>query len=111
MSADEIPFYDPAVHTDPAELVRVELYSTSGAAFRQVDPVSYVIPQVRSFVERETAGGYVAASRADAIDEAERRREAAHVMAGRGDEFVPTSKTVTDPADEQVRPWPVLEED
>ena len=105
----DVPVYDPDVHTDPEQFVSVELYSTSGHALRQVDPVAYIERSVREFVERERAAGHEATSRAEALTEAERRREAAHIVEGRGDDYVPSTKLdALTAADESVTEWPAL---
>ncbi|HEY8588479.1 MAG TPA: hypothetical protein VIL55_02890 [Naasia sp.] len=105
---DPAPYYDPAVHTDPEQVVYVQLFSTSGAVWRQRDPVHLVEPYVRAFIARETAAGHGPASKADCIAERERRRYAAFVMQGIGDQYAPKEHPNLNTECTKPRPWPAF---
>lgn len=105
--ADHAPLYDPAAHTvdggDP--VVFVELYCRCGALHRQRDPVSYVAPFVARWRERHTGTGHGEATKAQCVAERERRREAAHVVAGKAHEYAPKAHANLT-VDDEPRPWP-----
>lgn len=106
--AEQAPAYDPAVHTveDGDPTVYVEVFCTCGALHRQRDPVSYVLPFLESWHARHSGNGHGEATKAECVGERERRREAAHVVAGT--EYQP--KTYANLAvDDEARPWPGLE--
>lgn len=90
----EAPLYDPATHVDDDEVVRVELWCKCTAAFRQVDPVKYVRPQVEDFLARHSGDGHGSVSAAVALKEREARREGALRAIGRQDEFKPKKRDV-----------------
>ncbi len=102
------PLYDPAVHTDPLQVVFVELYCLCGALWRQRDPVSWVEPQVRDFLTRHGGNGHGPASKKDCIDQREVVREAALVAQRRGVEY---ERKIYPNIDDQCtaeRAWPVM---
>lgn len=98
-------FYDPAVHTDPEQAVRVAMFCSCGGAHRQMDPVRLVTPQVADFAARHTGPGHGQASEADALAEREARRWAAHRAQGRAHLYEPRDAG----GDTEIRPWPVGE--
>lgn len=104
------PLYDPAVHTvaggDPT--VYVEVFCACGALHRQRDPVSYVLPFLAGWHDRHAGSGHGEATKAECVAEREKRREAAHVVAGIGHEYEPRTYERLH-VDEQARPWPALD--
>jgi hypothetical protein len=104
------PFYDPAVHTAPDQLVYVELVCSCGRIWRQRDPVRFVQPQVRSWLARHVGDGHGPATKADAVAERERRRQAAFIAAGRERDYRPSEGLHLDLDDPTVRSWPVFEQ-
>lgn len=107
--AEHAPLYDPAVHTvaggDPT--VYVEVFCKCGSLHRQRDPVSYVLPFLDSWRAKHAGDGHGEATKAQCLAERELRREAAHVVAGKGDQYEP--KTYANLAvDDEPRPWPDL---
>jgi hypothetical protein len=104
---DRPPIYDPAVHTDPAQEVFIELYCECGGILRQRDPVSYVKRgPLPAFLGRHIGAGHGPASKSDAVAAREKRREAAHVLAG--EEYSPREYPNLDTTDTTVIPWPDL---
>ena len=111
-TAEQIPppLYDPAVHTDPGQVVYAELYCRCGSLWRQRDPVWAVRPMVADWIGRHRGPGCGEASKADCVAERESRREAAFRAQGRGDEYAPRDHPNLDVTCTQPRPWPVLPE-
>jgi hypothetical protein len=105
------PLYDPAVHTDPSQVVFTELYCACGGLWRQRDPVEFVAPMVAAFIAQHTGDGHVPVSKADCIGEREARREAAYRAAGRAGEYQPREHPNLDTTCTQPRPWPQLPEE
>lgn len=105
--ADRAPLYDRAAHTvengDP--VVFVELYCLCGSLHRQRDPVSYVLPFLATWRERHGGGGHGEATKAECLAERERRREAAHVVAGKAADYAPKPHANL-AVDDEPRPWP-----
>jgi len=107
--AEQAPLYDPAVHTvqDDDPTVYVELYCTCGAIHRQRDPVSYVLPFLAGWHDRHAGDGHGEATKAACVTEREKRREAAHVVAGIAHEYQPKDHAHLQ-VDDEARPWPAL---
>lgn len=86
----EVPLYDPGVHTlGVNELVRLELYCLCGGLFRQVDPVSHVLPQIEDFRVKHAGDGHGVTSAKKSLAEREARRKAGFRMAGRQAKYEP----------------------
>lgn len=107
---DRPPPYDPAVHTDPEQMVFVELYCQCGALWRQRDPVSYVEPQVRDWLTRHAGEGHGPTSKKACIDQREVVREAALVGQRRGHEYMRKTYANLDDQCTAQRAWPVFPE-
>lgn len=105
---DRPPPYDPAVHVDPAMWVFAEMYCACGGLWRQRDPVSYVEPQVRAWLDRHSGQGCSPTSKATCVTEREARREAAFRAQGRGNEYAPKDHPNLDTTCIRDRPWPVF---
>jgi hypothetical protein len=109
-AVEHAPLYDPAAHTvdggDPT--VFAEMYCKCGSVWRQRDPVSLVLPFLESWQKQHTGAGHGEATKAQAIAEREKRREAAHVMKGIGDQYEPKPYDRFQ-VDDELRPWPALE--
>ena len=102
-TTDQPPLYDPSIHTDPDQMVYVELYSTSGAIWRQRDPVSLVEPFVRDWIARQQAAGFEATSKAGAVAVREGLRKLQM-----GAAYEPRDYPNLDAACKKPRPWPVF---
>lgn len=105
------PLYDPAVHTDPAQLVFTELFCLCGGIWRQRDPVEVVEPFVRSWLAQHVGEGHGPASKKQAVDEREARKEAALRAVGRGAEYRRKTYERLDDTDTTVLPWPTFPEE
>lgn len=103
-----VPLFDPAVHTDPNQLVYLELYCLCGSLLRQRDPVWAVEYMAGDFIGKHTGDGHGPASKAACIKEREAVREAAFRMAGRAAEYRPKPHPNLDVKCRKARPWPVL---
>jgi len=107
--AEHAPLYDPAVHTveDGDPTVYVELFCRCGSGvLRQRDPVSYVEPMVRRFLDRHSAPACGPASKAAFVEARETLRQAAATLARQEYEPRDYPRLVVD---DKPRPWPVLE--
>jgi hypothetical protein len=104
------PGYDPAVHTDPKRMVRVDLFCTCGGVWRQRDPVELVVPYVQAFVRRHDGDGHGPATIAEFVEERETRKQAALRATGNGHLYQPKTFETLDPTCTAPRPWPVLPE-
>ncbi len=102
------PLYDPAAHTDPDQMVFVELYCLCGAIWRQRDPVSHVEPFVRAWLGMHTGDGHGPASKRAAVAEREARREATFRAQGRADQYTPKEHPNLDVECGRDRPWPAF---
>lgn len=98
MSDTSPPPYDPAAHTveDGDPLVRAELWCECGLAHRQIDPVSMVVPQIKSFRLRHAGPGHGPTSPEEALAEREARREAGHRALGIHEGYVPRERDGAD---------------
>lgn len=105
---DRPPLYDPAVHTDPKQVVFAELYCLCGGIWRQRDDVATLREWVANWIGRHTGDGHGAASKAAAVDERESRKEAAMRARGRGDQYRRKDYLNLDTTDTTVRPWPAF---
>lgn len=108
-NVDHAPLYDPAVHTveDGDPTVYVEMFCACGSGvLRQRDPVSYVEPMVRNFLDRHSAPACGAASKAEFVQARETLRQAAATIARQ--EYEPREYPRLD-IDDEPRPWPALE--
>lgn len=86
----EVPAYDPAAHTvEDNPTVAVDLYCACGGLFRQVDPVTHVLPQIEDFRVKHTGEGHGPTTAKKSLTEREARRKAGFRMAGRQAEYEP----------------------
>lgn len=106
-SADA-PVYDPGVHTDPDTVVHAQLFCMCGGVHRQLDPVRFTEPFVRSWLDKHRGDGHGPATIAEAIEEREVRKQAALRVAGRGHEYQRKTYETLDPTCTASRPWPVF---
>jgi len=83
----DVPLYDPDVHLEPDEVVRVEMWCRCTGVHRQVDPLEYCRPFIHAFAERHSGPGHGPVDPAEAVEEREARREAAFRATGRQDEY------------------------
>lgn len=106
---DAPPYYDPAVHTDPEQLVYVQVFCTCGDLLRQRDPVWAVLRLLPTWLSRHQGEDHGPASKADCVAERERRREAAHVVSGLAHEYAPREHPNLNTECTKDRPWPGYE--
>lgn len=107
------PLYDPAVHTDPHEVVFVELYCQCGSVRKFQDPVAWIDSQVRGWLDdhpiRTIDGGMTGhgpVSIAECVAEQEARREAAFRAVGDQPSYTPREHPDMDTTCTRPRPWP-----
>lgn len=103
-----VPLFDPAIHTNPHELVYAELYCLCGSLLRQRDPVWAVEYMAGDFIKKHTGDGHGPASKAACIKEREAQREAAFRMVGRAAEYRPKTHNNLDVKCRKARPWPAI---
>ena len=94
----EVPLYDPNVHDDPDQVVRVEMWCQCTAAHRQVDPLAYIRPIMADFAARHSGEGHGPMEPGEAMEERNARRQAALRAAGRQGEFKEKAYDVPDEA-------------
>lgn len=103
------PTYDPEVHTDPDELVHVQLFCRCGGVWRQIDPVHLVEAFVRDWLKRHPEGEeHGPATIAEFVEERETRKHAALRAVGKAHEYQPKTYATLDATCTAPRPWPVL---
>lgn len=103
-----VPLFDPAVHTQPTQVVFAELYCACGSLWRQRDPVAYLAPMVADWIRQHAGDGHGPVSKAECVTEREARREAAFRVAGQHEQYAPKEHPHLDTTCTKDRPWPVF---
>lgn len=90
------------IRNDP---VYLELACSCGAIRKQCDPPAYLVRTVQTWIAQHGGPGHGPVSMAEAVEEREARREAAHRAAGRAEDYQPAD---TSGHSTEVRAWPDL---